>query len=512
MTGLYPKTTLTLSASGQVPSVKARMPLILAQGISGGSFTDGALVTNIDNDVNAGNNLCGAGSMGALMINEFKRINPFIRLDAIIVADNGSGVAATGSIAMTASSPVSGTFTITVGSKRLNTYTIATTTSSTPTTIGDDIEAAVNADANSPVSASNVNGTVTFTSKIKGTSANNMNIHISALPSGVGATITAFTGGATDPILSGVLDKIDTSRYDIIFPVSFVSTVKTHLEDKFNVSNKLLDGVGFTSKTDTYANLQTALAPATLASKVIAYFCNKLVNDADHKGGALEELDYVISAHLGALRSLRLIPDSLIGSFMSSSITRGGTYTAGIPYHGMRLLGYSPMDAGKGFTDLETQGLYDLGGSTFSNDDSGQYVVTNPFLLTCYKEANPTSEGFTFRNVNKTDCATFVRDYVFSNLKSKYSQSGLTNGDIPSNSRGTYYANTKGIRADIYAWILEMGTGEYALVQTSGELNQKVLESIVVEINTATGIVSGSFAFYVMGQLEQFNFNFNIKI
>jgi phage tail sheath gpL-like len=511
MTGLYPKTTLTLSAAGQVPDVKARMPLILAQGISGGSFTNGALVTNIGNDVNAGNNLCGAGSMGALMINEFKRINTYIQLDAIIVSDNGSGVAATGSIAMTASSPVSGSFTLNIGSKRLNTYTILTTASSTATTIGDSIEAAVNADANSPVSASNSSGTVTFTAKSKGTCGNNMNIHISALPSGVGATITAFSSGATDPSLSGVLDKIDTSRYDIIAPVSFLSTIKTHLEDKFNVDNKLLDGVGFVAKTDTYSNSQTALAPATLASKVIAYFCNKLVNDANHKGGALEELDYVISSHLAALRALRLIPDSLIGSFMTSGTTRGGTYTAGIPYHGMRLLGFSPMDAGKNFTDLEIQGLYDLGGSTFSNDDSGQYVITNPFLLTCYKQANPTSEGFTFRNVNKTDCATFVRDFIFSNLKSKYAQAGLTNGDAPTNSRAVY-ANENAIKNDIYAWILEMATGEYALVQTSEELNAEVFESIIVEINTATGVVTGSFGFYVMGQLEQFNFNFNIKI
>ena len=196
---------------------------------------------------------------------------------------------------------------------------------------------------------------------------------------------------------------------------------------------------------------------------------------------------------------------------MTSNITRGGTYTAGIPYHGMRLLGFSPIDSGKNFSDLEISGLYNLGGSTISNDDSGQFVVTNPFLLTSYKKASPTSEGFTFRNVNKTDCATYVRDFVFTGLKTKYSQSGLTNGDSPTNSRAVY-ASSASIKADIYAWILEMGTGEYALVQTSRQLDAEVLNSIIVNVNTATGIISGSFGFYVMGQAEQFNFNINIKI
>ena len=60
MTGQYPETTLTLNPAGEIPSVKARMPLILAQGIATGSYTTGALVSNIGNDINAGNDLCGA--------------------------------------------------------------------------------------------------------------------------------------------------------------------------------------------------------------------------------------------------------------------------------------------------------------------------------------------------------------------------------------------------------------------------------------------------------------------
>ena len=139
MTGQYPETTLTLNPAGEIPSVKARMPLILAQGIATGSYTTGALVSNIGNDINAGNNLCGAGSMGALMINKFKQLNPFLRLDAIIIDDAGASVASTATIIAAVTTPLVGTFSFNIGSKSLNTYSIATTIISTATTIGDDI-------------------------------------------------------------------------------------------------------------------------------------------------------------------------------------------------------------------------------------------------------------------------------------------------------------------------------------------------------------------------------------
>lgn len=506
MAGTYPITELNLVSKLTNIAPSDRIPLILAQGISAGSFTSGALVTNISNELGTGKALCGAGSIGHLMIDIFKAINSQTRLDAIIVSDNGSGVAATGSVAFAASSPAAGTLYVTVGSYTKNRYAIATTPASTATTIGDDLVTAINADSNSPVTAANSTGTVTFTAKNKGTEGNRITIEVESLPSGVTQTTTAFTSGATDPTLTGVLSKIDASRYDIISPVAFLSTIKTHLEAKFNTRNQILDGVGIVCKTDTYANHQTALAPNTLASKVIVYICNKLVNDTAYKGGAMPELDYTIPAYIAALRALRLKDNASISSFMMSENNRGGYFTAGLPYANMKLNNFATILAGKGFTLDEIEGLGDLGGSTLSMDESGIVAVTNKLWMTAYKQATPTPDGYTYQTLNKSDCATTARAYIMTNLKNYYAQAGLTAGDSPDNTLARY-ANEKTIRAFIIGLYIDLCKFPYNVLQFSDTLLGEFKQNLVVNVNTATGAVSGSMVFNLMGQLDSLTFD-----
>lgn len=507
MVGTYPISEFTLLSSLQKINAGARIPLILAQGTSTGSFTSGNLVSNIGTGLNAGKDLCGAGSIGHLMIDAFRQASPNTRLDAIIVSDNGSGVQATGSVAFTASSPVAGTLYVTVGSYIKNKYAIAVTTTSTATTIGADLVTAISADNNSPVTAANVTGTVTFTAKNDGTEGNRISIKVESLPSGVAATITSFTGGATDPVLTGILTKIDAARYDIIFPVCFLSTVKTHLEAKFNTRNTILDGVGIVCKTDTYANHVTALAPATLSSKVITpYICLKLVNDSDWKGNEIVELDYVLPAYIAGLRAQRLKENASISSFMMSNNNRGGLFTAGLPYANMKLNNLNTIATGKGFTLTEIEGLGDLGGSTLSMDESGIVAVTNKFWTTAYKQATPTADGYTYQTLNKSDCATIAREYIFKNMKNFYAQSALTSGDLPNNPLATY-ANEKSIRAYIVNLWLDLTDFPYNVLQYSAELETEFKTNLSVIVNTSNGAVTGSMKFNLMGQLDSFTFD-----
>ena len=506
MPGTYPISEFNLLSALQKIGASDRIPLILAQGTSAGSFTTGALVSNISSALGTGKALCGAGSIGHLMIDTFKEKNPLTRLDAIIVDDHASGVAATGSIAFVASTPAAGTLYIAVGSYSKNRYAIATTTSSTATTIGDDLVTAITADDNSPVTASNTTGTVTFTAKNKGTEGNNMLIEVESLPSGVTQTTTAFASGATNPSLTGILTKIDASRYDIIAPVAFLATIKTHLEAKFNIRNQILDGVGIVATTDTYANHQTALAPATLASKVIVYLCNKLVADDDFKGGAMRELDYTIPAYIAALRTLRLKDNASISPFMMSDNNRGGLFTAGLPYSNMKLLNFPIIPAGKGFSLDEIEGLADLGGSTLSMDDSGIYAVTNPLWMSVYKQATPTADGYTYKTLNKSDLATISREYFMKNMKSYYAQAGLSTGDLPNNPLARY-ATEKSIRAYIVGLFMDLTQLPYVALQYSDTLLTEFKENLQVTVNTATGSVTGSMKFRVMGQLDSFTFD-----
>lgn len=510
MAGAYPFTNLTLGTAAQDLPASPRIPLIFAQKTSAGSATSGALYTNIENGVDVAANLAGPGSIGQIMIDAFKRENPKTRLDVILVSDNGSGVAATGIVAFTATPTASGAINVIVGDAVLNNYELAITTSSTATTIGDDLVTAITADTKSPVTASNDAGSVTLTAKNKGTTGNRIGMRILGSVAGVSTALTAFASGATDPSTTGILSQIDAARYDIIAPLCFLTAVKTHLEAKFNPTNAILDGIGFIANTDTYANLQTALAAGTLASRVIEYIGIKKVADSDFKGGSLLTLDYMLSSAFAAMRALRFQPNAILNSFMQAGNERGGSFMAGIPYQNMKFTNFATIPTGKGFSQTEIEGLGDLGCTTFSNDISGQFPVSNKAWLSCYKAASPTAVGLTYATLNRSDCATEARSYFFNNIKETYAQSALTNGSVSGN-QNIKISNARTIRADVNNWFLDLvalnilqgGIDE----QTGINLNTQFNQNLVISVDTSTGTVSGTMQFVVMGQLETFDFN-----
>ena len=426
MAGLDPISNFILNTANQAIAPSPRRPLILAQGLSSGSFISGQLVQNIANDQGTAAALCGAGSIGQIMIDAFKQENPFSPLDVIIVSDNGSGVAATGTVVFTATPTASGTLNVIVGSYINNNYQIPVTTASTATTLATSLVVAITADLNSPVTAANTAGSVTLTAKNKGTEGNSIGIKVEGSIAGVSVALTAFASGTTDPVLTGVLTQINEARYDIITELAFLNTVNTHLTSKFNASNQILDGIGFVTNMDTYANLQTALAPSTLASQVIVYICNKKVANSNFVGGALLELNYAISARIAALRALRFVPNSILNSFMVAGNDRGGPSMAAVPYQNMSLNNVTTIPIGTGFLQSEAQGLGNLGGTTISMDSSGVVAVTNILWLSCYKAATPSAIGSTYSTLNRNDIATTAREYIFTNMKTNFAQSALT--------------------------------------------------------------------------------------
>lgn len=510
MAGAYPFVNLTLGTAPQDLPASPRIPLILAQKTSDGSAVSGTLYTNIENGVDVASDLAGPGSIGQIMIDAFKRENPKTRLDVILLSDNGSGVAAEGEIEFTASPTASGTINVIVGDYVLNNYELSITTSSTATTIGDALVAAITADTKSPVTASNSTGTVTLTAKNKGTTGNRIGIKVEGSVAGVSAAITAFASGATDPSTTGVLAQIDDARYDIIAPLCFLSAVKTHLEAKFNVTNAIRDGIGFVANTESYANCATALAPSTLASQVIEYICIKKVADSNFKGPSLLTLDYMLSSAFAAMRALRFQPNAILNNFMQAGNERGGSFMAGVPYQNMKFTNFATIPTGKGFSQIEIEGLGDLGGTTFSNDISGQFPVSNKAWLTCYKAASPTATGLTYSTLNRNDCATEARSYFFNNIKEKYAQSALTSGSVSGN-QNIRISNARTIRADINNWFLDLVADNIlqgGIDESTGiNLNDQFNQNLVVNVDTSTGAVSGTMQFVVMGQLETFDFN-----
>lgn len=482
-----------------------RKQLILAQGTSGGSFTSGNLIENVPTSNDELKALCGANSLAYLAIKAFKETNKESPLSAIIVADNASGVAATGSIALTVSSPKNDKAIFIIGSGDKNKYEIDVVSTSTATTIGDALVALINADENAVVSASNSSGTITFTAKNKGTEANQYAICAEKLPIGVSAVITAFSGGATDPVITGVLNKIKNARYDIATQKCFLSEVKTHLETKFNTLNQVYESYCTASQVDSYANVQTALG--SLASKVINVVYIKTANESNVKGSSFFEIPLVLSSKLLATDSLRLVPDAPIANFMQAPNVSGGINKVAVPFHNVKIPNAYKIQQGISWLDEEIKGIEELGGSVLVMDDSNLNVVTRPRYMTVYKKATLTDDGQTYQNLNKFLNSSIVKETVYKQWKKRYAQAVLTSGKIPSAVSDVIYVDVKSAKATLLSIFKEMSEQGIVQLDENGPLQQSFEKSLIINISTATNTMSGSASYYNMGQLEKISFN-----
>lgn len=163
----------------------------------------------------------GKGSMLARMVEAYRANDPATELWAIALNDESEGAAATGTIAFTGPATAAGTLSIYIAGQRVQ---VPVSASDSATNIAAAVEAAVNADTNLPVTADATTGTVTLTARHKGTVGDGIDIRLNylglpggeSLPAGVGATVTAMSGGATDPDISAAIAAMGDNEFDYI--------------------------------------------------------------------------------------------------------------------------------------------------------------------------------------------------------------------------------------------------------------------------------------------------------
>jgi phage tail sheath gpL-like len=223
-----------------------------------------ALVTSVD----AAAALYGAGSMLTRMIRAFRANNTFSELWALPVADSGSGVDATGTLAFTGPASAAGAVSLYIAGKLVP---VAVASGDTATNIGDAVEAAVNADTTLPVTADATTGTVTLTARNAGTLGNSIALGVNlnaaldgeALPAGVGLTITAMASGATDPDLAGVAAALGDEEFEVIVAPYIAATPLNAMRDLMNDTtgrwawSRQIYGHAFSASRDSVADLLT---------------------------------------------------------------------------------------------------------------------------------------------------------------------------------------------------------------------------------------------------------------
>ncbi len=172
-------------------------------------------------NADAADTLFGATSLVARMVRMWRAVDGFGELYALGLADNGSGVAATGTIAFTGPATAAGTLALYIAGQSIP---VVVTSGMTAAQLATAVVAACAALTTLPVTASASTVTVTFTAVNKGTTGNDIDIRVNyqgvrggeATPAGIGVTVTAMASGATDPSLSTLDAILGDELYDFI--------------------------------------------------------------------------------------------------------------------------------------------------------------------------------------------------------------------------------------------------------------------------------------------------------
>lgn len=501
MSTVIKQPSVTANIISAVTSVApaAQKVLFVGQKIAG-TAVSGALVTNIQND-NSWDTLFGATSMLAKMIRDARALNGIVQFDAIGL-DDAAGVAASGSFAITGPATEDGVLSFIIGSKKNHKYDVTVTDGDTATEIGDALDVLVAADTKRNADSANTTGTVAVTALNDGTLGNFIGLKVEGIVAGVAVVITGMASGATDPTLTNVFDVIGENRYQtIIWPYSAALTELTTLLDaRFNSTNDVLDGIGISTLVDSYANLLTALNAQN--SQSLAMLVDETISRTDLKGPAQLEFNYSKSAQFGAIRSLRLEADADIADIVisrnGSLDSFGGPALASKPYFNTPFVNLPQIDVEDGFNNTEIEGLHDAGGFVLGNNISGTSSIAGE-VVTTYKTDSASNPDLSFKYMNYVDTISTIREYFYSNLRARFAQTRLTEGDL---IRGRDMANAELIEAYCTQLHTELSESGFVLTQAGEDALQFFISNLIVTLDLSTGTATVTMKEPIVTQLR----------
>jgi phage tail sheath gpL-like len=185
--------------------------------------------------------LFGKGSMLACMFRTFFANNWANPVWGLPLAEP-TGAAAAGSILVATAPSQAGTIQLYIAGKNVPVYVAA---SDTPTIVGASIEAAINANADLPVTALATAGDVAITAKFKGTEGNEImlsdnyygSVGGETLPAGLTLTYTAMTGGTGVPLMTTAIANLGETEVDYVCMPFTDSTSLLAWETEFGFSD-----------------------------------------------------------------------------------------------------------------------------------------------------------------------------------------------------------------------------------------------------------------------------------
>lgn len=249
------------SRAQQGPALLAYRSLAIGQKTSAGTWAADSVnrATNVDQAIVGG----GRGSIIHRQALAWFATNRSTELWFGVLADNGAGVAATGTIVVGGTATAAGTIALYLGAERI---TVGVASGDVATAIATNINAAVAAALDLPITSGVASATVTFTFRHKGLTGNTYDIRHSyrdgeALPAGVTLTITTLGGvvsGTTNPTLTNLLAAMSDLWFQVwthpYTDATSLTAIEAELLSRFGPIRSM-DGIAITSASGSFGTL-----------------------------------------------------------------------------------------------------------------------------------------------------------------------------------------------------------------------------------------------------------------
>jgi phage tail sheath gpL-like len=397
---------------------------------------------------NGGDAIFGPRAQTAAMARAFKVVAPFVQLSGVALDDGASGVAATGSIAITGPASASGVLALYV----CGTYVPVTVTSGdSASTIATAIAAAITASPYLPVSAAADSGSVTVTALWEGPSGNDIIIEKNrnpedATPAGVGCTITALANGAVSPAIGTFLATLPADvAYDIVVTGDSAAASMTSLETEASARWDALDQRSMRIHAGVRGNYSTA--STYLSSRNSQY----------------------ATAHLSGLSPTPPWIWAAVGAAIDAKEADAARPLNTLPYTGC-----VPALTTSRFSDDELELLLNLGGSTHKVDASNTPIVQR--MVTTYTLNASSVPDPTFLDITTPKTLDYLRWSWNARLTTKFPRHKAANdGARPIPGQPIVTPST--LRGEAISWADDMY--QLGLIEDL----EGFAESLVVERN-----------------------------
>lgn len=214
-------------------------------------------------------NLFGNGSMLARMVKAFLACNTTQLLYAIAIPDPGAGVVAVGTILVASAPTQAGILTVYIAGQKVQ---VVVNSTDTVGNVATNLNAAINAIPDLPVTSTVTTATCTLTAKWKGATGNDITIIPNylgppggeAFPVGLTLTVGPMAAGAGVPTFTNALSAVAAFEYDYVaMPYTDTASMASWNTEfgfgptgRWNYTRQLY-GMLMNANRDTFANLIT---------------------------------------------------------------------------------------------------------------------------------------------------------------------------------------------------------------------------------------------------------------